>query len=135
MQQHQDRLDELRIDVAVVTFQGGPLVEAYVRETGCPWPILIDESRELYTAYGMERGRWWEIWGLGSWWAYLKLLLRGRRLHKPAGDVRQLGGDVLIDPEGTVRLHHVGRGPADRPPVESILRRVSDVGRDCRHAS
>ena len=38
-----------------------------------------------------------------------------------AGDVRQLGGDVLIDPQGVIRLHHVGRGPADRPAVARLL--------------
>jgi hypothetical protein len=31
-----------------------------------------------------------------------------------------LVGDVLIDPEGIVRVHHVGTGPADRPSVSSL---------------
>ena len=39
----------------------------------------------------------------------------------PAGDVYQLGGDVLIDSSGSIRLHHVTRIPVDRPEVESIL--------------
>ena len=39
----------------------------------------------------------------------------------PTDDVYQLGGDVLIDPEGTIRLHHVSRIPIDRPSVESLL--------------
>jgi hypothetical protein len=54
-------------------------------------------------------------------WVYLKLLLSGRKLRAPSGDPRQLGGDVLVDPTGTVRLHHVGRGPADRPSVDTLL--------------
>ncbi|HSH13152.1 MAG TPA: SelL-related redox protein, partial [Desulfurivibrionaceae bacterium] len=38
--------------------------------------------------------------------------------------IHQRGGDVLIDPNGMVRLHHIGKGPADRPRVEDILRLV-----------
>jgi hypothetical protein len=42
-------------------------------------------------------------------------------LQNSNGDVVQLGGDILIDPGGYVRLHHVGKSPADRPTVKSIL--------------
>jgi hypothetical protein len=55
------------------------------------------------------------------WPAYIKLLLRGRKLHLPSADIHQLGGDVLIDPAGIVRWRHVSSDPADRPSVESIL--------------
>lgn len=104
-------------------------MENYVRDTGLDWPILIDESLALYHAYGMERGTLWQVWGPPSWWAYIKLLARGRRLRRISGDVLQLGGDVLIAPDGTVRYHYVGRGPADRPSVAELLSvvRGSDV--------
>ncbi len=110
--------------MAVVTFEAGPIVEAYVQDTGLGWPILVDTSLELYRAYGMGSGRIWDVWGPPAWWIYAKLLVRGRRLRIPTGDVNQLGGDVLIDRDGTVRLHVVGRGPADRPSVDSILQLV-----------
>jgi len=54
----------------------------------------------------------------------LKEMLKGQKLRKPTGDIFQRGGDVLIDPTGIVRLHHVGKGPADRPTVETILHRI-----------
>jgi hypothetical protein len=114
-------LELLDVSVAIVTFEGGPRVDTYARETGFDWPILVDESLELYSAYGMGHGHWWHIWGPPAWWIYFKLLIRGRRPHMPSANVNQLGGDVLIDPEGTIRLQHVGKGPADRPPVNSLL--------------
>ncbi len=107
--------------VLVVTFQSGFLERAYVDETGLHWPLLIDESRDLYRAYGMERGRAWNVFGPRSLWVYLKLIFRGRRPRAASADPWQLGGDVLVDPQGTVRLHHIGSGPADRPEVETIL--------------
>ena len=113
--------------VAVVTFEVGPLAMAYVRQTGLSWPLLVDSERSLYHAYGMERGRWWDLAGPAAWWAYLKLFARGRRLRAPGSDVKQLGGDVLIDPEGVVRFHHIGSGPADRPAVKDLLKPVGDT--------
>ena len=109
------------LHVLVVTFEAGPLAMAYVERTKLPWPLLIDETRSLYAAYGMERGRWRDILGWSAWTAYAKLLWHGRRLQGSSGDLRQLGGDVLIDPAAIVRAHHVGSGPADRPSVRSLL--------------
>jgi hypothetical protein len=54
----------------------------------------------------------------------MREISRGRFPKKPTGDVNQRGGDVLVDRAGIVRLHHIGKGPADRPPVEIILRRI-----------
>ncbi len=127
-------MEALGIKILVVTFEVGALAQVYQRETKLRWPLLVDETRSLYSAYGMDRGRWWHIYGPASCWTYFNLLLCGRRLHRAKGDVNQLGGDVLIDPNGVVRVHHVGSGPADRPSVSSLLKMVrkdaSGLGRE-----
>ncbi|NNC89999.1 MAG: hypothetical protein HKN82_16195 [Akkermansiaceae bacterium] len=126
MRGKQDELEAANVAVAVVTFDHGPMAEAYVRETGLQWPLLLDRDRGLYRACGMMRGKAWDLYGPPAIRAYLKLMARGRRLHRPGSDVTQLGGDVLVDPGGIVRLHHVGSGPADRPSIGSILGRVRE---------
>jgi len=102
------------------------MTRLYVQDTGLKWPLLIDEDRTLYRGYGMLHARWWELWGPATIWIYFKELLRGKRPVQSSGDVSQRGGDVLIDPAGIVRLHHIGRTPADRPPVKSILQIVRE---------
>ena len=124
MRQHDKELTTLGLNVVVVTFEFGAAAQVYVQETDLSWPMLVDESRALYKAYGMDRGSWWAIYGPRSWWIYAKLLFKGRRLQQSHGNLDQLGGDILIDPDGIVRIHHVGAGPADRPSVETILDRV-----------
>ena len=128
MRLHEKELDDLGVKVVVVTFQAGPLADAYGRETELSWPLLVDDTLSLYRAYGIERGRLWDIWGPASWGAYAKLLSRGRKMKAPAGDVNQLGGDVLVDPQGIVRMHHIGSGPADRPPVSQLLDVIRQQG-------
>lgn len=125
MREQQDELAARNIKVVVVTFEAGFLARRYQEDTGLAWPLLVDEKRDIYRAYAMLDAGFWDIWGGRTWLAYLKEILHGRLPKKSAGDIRQRGGDVLIDPEGIVRLHHVGNGPADRPSVAAILQAVS----------
>ena len=127
MRRHEGEFEGLGLRVVVVTFEARERAEEYVRETGLRWPLLIDRRRVLYDAYGMGHGRWSAIWGPESWWAYAQLIARGHRPRRPTGDVYQLGGDVIVDPKGKVALHHVGRGPADRPAVAALLERVRQL--------
>lgn len=96
-----------------------------MEETSLPWPLLIDENRETYANYGMLTASFMDVWGPESWWAYLKEILKGRLPKESHGDIFQRGGDVLIDPDGIVRMHHVGAGPADRPAVWTILQKIN----------
>ena len=121
MREHEAELAEFSVKVAVVTFEAGFLARQYIEESGLIWPLLIDENRGLYRGYGMLAASFWDIWGVKTWWAYAGSILAGQKLRGSQGDIAQRGGDVLIDPSGMVRLHHVGKGPADRPSVASIL--------------
>lgn len=114
---------DLDVQIVVVSFMGGPVADAWVREMGFDWPVVIDETRTLYAACGMFLGTRWNVWGPRTCWAYIKELFRGRtpRASALANDIYQLGGDVLVDPSGIVRLLHRGSGPADRPSIGTLL--------------
>jgi alkyl hydroperoxide reductase subunit AhpC len=124
LREQEDQFSRRNARIAVVTFENDFFARQYVADTGLSWPLLVDETRDTYRNYGMLAASFWDIWGLKSWQAYLRALLRGEKLQPSAGDIYQRGGDVLIDPKGIVRLHHIGEGPADRPGVETILRGI-----------
>ena len=125
MRDKEDELDRLNVKVVVVTFENDFLARCYVEDTALTWPILIDSTREVYKGYGMLSASFWDIWGFKTWQVYLKEILKGNKPIKSDGDIYQRGGDVLIDPDGVVRLHHIGEGPADRPSVEQILKGIN----------
>jgi len=108
----------------IVTFESNFLARRYVEETSLTWPVLVDETREMYRKYGMLTASFWDIWGPKTWWVYLKEISKGAKLRRSEGDISRRGGDVLIDPSGIVSLHHIGAGPADRPPIERLLQRI-----------
>ncbi len=97
------------------------MARAYLVEMRMAWPMLLDPDQVTYRDYGMTRGNWWSLYGPVSIWNYLKLMTGGRKPGKAGKDWRQLGGDVLIDPDSIVRINHVSHTPHDRPAVESIL--------------
>ena len=121
MRQHEKELKGLNVNVVVVTFEADFFARSYMEETKLTWPLLVDADRKLYNTYGMLSAGFWDIWGPKSWWAYLKEICKGRLPRKPTGDISQRGGDVLIDPTGVVKFHHVGKGPADRPAIDNVL--------------
>lgn len=124
MRQQESRFIENNIDVKVVTFDADFMALAYAENTKLGWPLLLDPTQQLYHAYGMRHGNWWELYHPVSIWGYLKLILRGRLPGRPGRDWSQLGGDIVIDPNGIVRMHHVSVDPHDRPAIESLLETV-----------
>lgn len=129
MRQAERELDALAIRVLVVTFEPPSVARAYVSETKTRWPVLSDESRSLYREYGMGRARWRDLLGPPALLAYAREAARGRLPRWPVSDPTQQGGDVLVDPDGIVRLVHVGAGPGHRPPVERLLEVCRAAGR------
>ena len=125
MRDQEAEFSRRNIQIVIVTFENDFFARQYIQETGLSWPLLIDGTRETYRSYGMLAASAWDVWGPKTWWVYAKELLKGQTLHRSAGDIYQRAGDVLIDPHGIVRLHHIGEGPADRPSVESILGKVT----------
>jgi len=121
----EDELNRLNVNVVVVTFENDFLARCYIEDTALTWPILIDSTRELYKGYGMLAASFWDIWGIKTWRVYFRELLKGNKPKKSDGDIYQRGGDVIVDPDGIVRLHHIGNGPADRPSVEQILKVIT----------
>ena len=105
----------------IVTFEDSATAHSYRKDTGVSWPILIDQERQLYKAYGLGRAALRHLIGPTTLLAYTRELMLGQVPKWPTADPSQQGGDILIDPSGIVRFHHVGAGSGYRPTVEQIL--------------
>ncbi len=107
--------------VLIVSFESPAAIARYADDPDLPGPVVSDPERVLYRAYGMMRAGLMDVWGPATWWAYARSMAAGLLPRASDADAAQRGGNVLVDPGGIVRLHHVGRGPADRPSVRRIL--------------
>ena len=115
------QLDELGIVVRIISFDVDVMARLYVESMNVDWPLLIDESKQLYRDYGMDEASWWTLINPWSIAKYVWTILQGNSVGKPGANVKQLGGDVLVDPQGIVRLHHISNTPHDRPDLQEIL--------------
>ncbi len=122
-----DRVDEFG-DAAVVliTFTPPRNLHGFRRQLNLSYPVLADEARVAYRAYGLGRGRWWQVWGPQTLRAYRRLLGSGQRLRVPTQDTLQLGGDVVVDRTGRLAYAYRSRRPDDRPSVDDLIVAVRD---------
>lgn len=121
LRRHESEFAGLNVSVFIVTFDSDFMAQAYASSSGLKWPLLMDKNRNLYRAYGFEKLDWWTHFNPVSIAKYLGLTFRGYLPGKPGVDWQQLGGDVLIDPQGVVRLIYRSHSPHDRPLVSTIL--------------
>src|SRR5437763_3436606 len=125
----QDRLDAIRAagGELVAVSQGRPeVVAAQLRHTPRPFPVLSDPGRAAYKAFGLERGGWAMFLKPRALVRYLGLMARGWRPRLPVGgeDVRQLGGDFVLDRNRRLVFAHRSADPADRPAAEVVVDQV-----------
>jgi peroxiredoxin len=85
------------VQVVAVVAQSSEVVRRYVEETGLPFNILIDESRDVLKAYGV-----WHRIGLDAW-----------NIARPAL--------FLIDTYGAVRYSYVGESQEEFPGPDEIV--------------
>lgn len=120
-----DRIEELGdASIALITFTHERNLRGFRHRLGISYPVLADESRAVYRAYGLGRGSWWRIWGFRTLRAYARLLRSGARLSRPTGDTLQLGGDFVVDSHGVLAYAYRSRSPDDRPPIDELIAAV-----------
>lgn len=121
MRRNTSELERLGVAVLAVTWEPPARAAEYARDMDVGFPVVSDPGRAAYRAFGLlERGRH----SYGSprfWWVHVLALLGGRLRAKPRGTLPQLGGDVVIAPDGAVAYRHASREPVDRPAAGELL--------------
>jgi hypothetical protein len=123
----RDRLDELGdADVVVITFTNPRNLRGYRARFVAPLTVVTDPSRAVYAAYGMRRASSARIWSPSVLRKYATLMMRGARIERPpeGEDLNQLGGDVVVGPDGRIVWAYHSTGPDDRPTVDDIVAAV-----------
>jgi peroxiredoxin len=86
---------------------------------------ICDPSLELYSAFGLTRGSFWQLFGPKVWWRGLIAgWIRGHGVGHSSADSGQMPGVFLID-DGIVTNRFRHRSAADRPSYVEIC----EIGR------
>ncbi len=109
--------------MSVVLVGNGPVaaLAPFVREMGLEGrrvTVVTDPSLVSFRAAGLARPR---VHGLRAVIETVLALGAGYRPRRPAGDLMQLGGAVLVDETGRLVYHHRGRSPGDLADSSDIV--------------
>jgi hypothetical protein len=124
--------DGTRAEVALITFTTDAELDAYQRRRQLPFPILIDADRSVYVSYGLGQGSFLDVWGwraVRRYWEILRRAGPGSRgdLQPATEDTRQLGGDMVIAPDGRLAWGHWSSRSTDRPSIDDVVQAVADA--------
>jgi len=120
-----------RIDAAgaaaifVVHDEPGLVRRTLLHGLDVPFPVLVDLERVAYRGWRLGRGSLRATWLSPRVWAeYARLLTGGsERLRGLGRDTLQLGGDFVVDRNGTL-VYARPQQRDDRPPVSVLLREL-----------
>ena len=124
MRQRYGEIQAKGTDVVAISFERRNRLFQHTRQLQLPFTILTDPERNVYSAYGLERGDWLKIFSPQTVWTYIKHFVRGRRYYHSSSDWRQLGGDFILGEDGTVLYEHRGQAPHDRPTVACLIAKL-----------
>ncbi len=122
---HQE-FEDRRAQVLIIGFEKEERAREWLRRAQVDFPFLIDLDRAVYRAYGVDRSI------LRSWhprilWFYFKRFLKGKGVPIFRADPTQLGGDILIDRGGDIRVLFPSKDAMDRPSVEQLLAAIDSI--------
>jgi hypothetical protein len=104
------------------------LIEQYVKDTNCPYPIYADPTQKLYDAFGMIR-----TLRLGDKKpdyvksSFLSVLVKSTHSKLSAGscmfqggDIQQVGGEYLINNQGDIIWSHNMNNTRDHVEIKEL---------------
>jgi hypothetical protein len=118
---HKNELEQLNVKVLIITFGSLTGAQNWLKETCSSFLLLLDPERKVYETYGLERSLL-RSWNLKTIYAYVKLMVSGRKWRGIQGDSAQLGGDFIIDSMGIIKLAYRSHDPTDRPDFLTLLK-------------
>jgi len=116
----------LGTEVVTVSLAGPQRTEAFCQDQGVAFPCLADPEGKAFQAYRLPRGEFWQILGPAVLGRGIQAFLRGARLGRPEGSVRQLPGAFLVNQQGFIQIAHRARHAGDIPPVDFWLQAMQD---------
>ena len=96
--------------------------EFHLRAVGA-W-VVTDESRATYAAAGFHR-QWWRTLGPASIWHAIQLRRHGGQQKGMQGDGLQLGGAVVVAPDGRVVYRHLEGDIGDHAPASELTQALA----------
>lgn len=125
------RADEFKeCKIAVISYGNAEAITKWKEETRCPFAVYRDPDRTLYDMFGLEQSIK-RVWNQETICSYAAMKVAGKKLPLMCSDddPHQMGGDFILDNDGSVLLHYASTVPSDRPSIEKLLEYCVDTNK------
>jgi peroxiredoxin len=95
--------------------------DGFVRETGAPFLVLVDDDAAAARAASVRTVGWFELLHPRTWRASLDTVRAGHRVHRAGARVNQLGATFVIGPGDDIRYEHIDADSTDHAPIPDVL--------------
>ena len=123
MQLHRHRDEVHGRGAEIVTVGNGAVhfARAFREDMGITTPIYVDPSRATYRALGMKRSLLASLLSGKTLLHALRAMRRGFRQGRTQGDALQLGGVLVVRPNGRVLMRSLSNEAGDHPPESDVI--------------
>ena len=121
MHRARQEIRERGAELAIVGNGAPPFARAFREDLGLDVPLYTDPSLETYRALAFHRGLVRTALSPRTWAHAARALAGGFLQGRTQGDPLQLGGVVVVRPDGTVAYRHASAEAGDHPPIADIL--------------
>jgi peroxiredoxin len=125
----REEFDEAGVRLAVIGIGTPADAAAFRRDQGVDLPLLADPDRRTYALAGAKVATLGELVSPKTVWRGLRHTILSRlRLGSIAvhqgrikGHAAQLGGVLIVAPDGSIRYSHLSEDASDNPPAREVL--------------
>ena len=125
----RDEFEEAGVRLVVIGHGTPEMAASFRRAQGVDLPVLVDPDRRIYETVGAKVATLDELIGPRQILAGLRAALTSRMkqgsiaVHQGRiiGHAAQLGGVLVIAPDGSVRYAHMSDNASDYPPAREVL--------------
>ena len=111
--------EKLGVDIVVIGHSSLRYAKAFVEDTGIDLPVYVDEKRAVYKALDFKR----PLLGFLTRRVFKRAAeARKEGFTQPGvhGDAFQLGGVILLRPDGSIPYKYASQFAGDHPKIEDL---------------
>jgi peroxiredoxin len=120
----RDRDDEIRslgADIVAIGTGDRRYAEAFTRDEGIPFLVLVDDDASAARAASVKTLDWFGLLHPRTWKATRETSKRGHHVHKAGKRVRQIGATFVIGAGDRVRYEHLDVDSTDHADIDEVL--------------
>lgn len=128
VQQRRLEFETQNAQVVIVSFGTLDGAKKWLQDTNCEFKMFLDPKRQLYNSLGLKRSVS-KVWSISALVYYAEQKRTGRKLVAmfDEDDPTQMGGDFVLDNQGSLALVHRSKVSTDRPSVKELLKCVESL--------